>query len=109
MCLVLPARVLAVNGQQAEVELVDGMRATVSLALKPEAAVGQYVVVDRGLVLEIIEAAEAEAILKLYEEIGQMWDEVDAAALLGESAGTESAGAEPEPSVASAEAGYRHG
>jgi hydrogenase assembly chaperone HypC/HupF len=79
MCLVLPARVVAVNGQTAEVELYGGMVATASLALRPNVEVGQYVMVDRGLVLEIIEQAEAEAILAMYEEIGQMLVEADTA------------------------------
>lgn len=79
MCLVLPARVVAVNGDEAEVELYGGMLATASLALRPEVAVGQYVMVDRGLVLEIIEADEAAAILTMYEEIGEMLADADAA------------------------------
>jgi len=72
MCLVLPARVLAVNGQEAEVELYGGLRASVSLVLRPGVEVGQYVMVDRGLVLEVIEPAEAEAILAMYDEIGEL-------------------------------------
>ncbi|MCC6178729.1 MAG: HypC/HybG/HupF family hydrogenase formation chaperone [Chloroflexi bacterium] len=72
MCLVLPARVLAVNGAAADIELYGGMRATVSLAVCPDVEVGQYVLVDRGLVLEVIAPDEAEAILAMYEEIGQM-------------------------------------
>jgi len=72
MCLVLPARVVAVQGDEAEIELLGGSRASASLALRPETAVGQYVVVDRGLVLEIIEADEAETILAMYAEIGDL-------------------------------------
>jgi hydrogenase expression/formation protein HypC len=72
MCLVLPARVLGVEGQSAEVELYGGMRATASLILRPNAAVGDYVIVDRGMVLEVIEPAEAEALLAMYAEIGDL-------------------------------------
>jgi len=79
MCLVLPARVLAVNGETADVELHGGMAATVSLAVRPDLQVGQYVMVDRGLVLEVIEPAEVEAILAMYDEIGQMLAEADTA------------------------------
>ena len=79
MCLVLPAKVLAVNGQTAEVELHGGPRATVSLAVQPDVQAGQYVMVDRGLVLSAIEPDEVEAILAMYDEIGQMLAEADSA------------------------------
>ena len=71
MCLVLPARVLAVDGAVAEVELHGGLVASVSLALLPDVQVGQYVMVDRGLVLEVIPPDEVAALLALYDELGQ--------------------------------------
>lgn len=83
MCLVLPSRVISVDGQEAEVELPGGMRAVVGLALQPDVAVGQYVLVDRGHVLRVIEAAEAEAIMAMYEQMGDLLAEADAGALAG--------------------------
>ncbi len=80
MCLVLPALVIAVNGQEATVELHGGMQATANLTLRPNVAVGQFVMVDRGMVLEIIEAAEAAAIIAMYEEIGELLEAADGAA-----------------------------
>jgi hydrogenase expression/formation protein HypC len=77
MCLVLPAKMLAVHGATADVELYGGMQATVSLAVQPEVAVGQYVMVDRGLVLSVIESEEVETILAMYDEIGQLLAEAD--------------------------------
>lgn len=79
MCLVLPAKVLAVHGQTADVELYGGMQATVSLAVQPDVAIGEYVMVDRGLVLSVIEPDEVETILAMYEEIGQLLTEADSA------------------------------
>lgn len=82
MCLVLPSRVVAFAGEsQVEVELADGQRATVSSELKPDLAVGDYVLVDRGLVIETIAAEEAEAILQMYAEIGTMLEAEDALVL----------------------------
>lgn len=78
MCLVLPARVIAVNGQQAVVELHGGMEATANIALNPDVAVGQYVLVDRGLIVRIIEAAEAAAIIAMYDEIGELLEAAEA-------------------------------
>ncbi len=77
MCLVPPARVIAVNGQEAAVELHGGMQATVSIALQPDVAAGHYVLVDRGLVIRVIDAAEAEAIIAMYDEIGDLLDAAD--------------------------------
>jgi hydrogenase assembly chaperone HypC/HupF len=85
MCLVLPSRVVALGDGQVEVELADGQRAMVSSELKPDLAVGDYVLVDRGLVIETIAADEAQAILQMYAEIGEMLDTQDALALSTES------------------------
>jgi hydrogenase assembly chaperone HypC/HupF len=82
MCLILPSRVVAVKAEEVEVEveLNDGQRALVSAALKPDLAVGDYVLVDRGLVVETIDADEAQAILTMYREIGDLLEAEDAVA-----------------------------
>ena len=81
MCLVLPSRVVAVFDGEVEVELADGQRAVVNAQLKPDLLIGDYVLVDRGLVVETISAEDARAILQLYAEIGEMLDAEDALAL----------------------------
>jgi len=91
MCLVLPAKVLETHAETAEVELHGGMRATVSLAVTPDVTVGQYVMVDRGLILSVIEPDEVEAILAMYDEIGQMLMEADSAPELAWAQGGERA------------------
>jgi hydrogenase assembly chaperone HypC/HupF len=78
MCLVLPSRVVALGGDQVEVELADGQRTLVDALLKPDLAVGDYVLVDRGLVVETIAADEAQVILSMYREIGELLDAEDA-------------------------------
>ena len=91
MCLVLPAKVLAVRGQEADVEFHGGMQATVSLAVKPDVVIGQYVMVDRGIVLSVIEPDEVEAILAMYDEMGQSLAEADAAPDLARTRGDDGA------------------
>ena len=60
MCLTAPARVVAVDGVMALVDL-DGVSRRASLVLVPDAAVGDWVLVATGLVLEVLdEAAVAE-------------------------------------------------
>ena len=70
MCLAIPARVVSVDAQ-AQTALVDldGVRKTVSIALVPEAAVGDYVVIHVGHALGVIDAAEAERTLALFGEL----------------------------------------
>jgi hydrogenase assembly chaperone HypC/HupF len=80
MCLVLPSRVTSVDGTNVEVELADGERVRVSGELRPDVAVGDYVLVDRGLVVETIAADEAQAILSMYAEIGALLEAEDALA-----------------------------
>jgi hydrogenase assembly chaperone HypC/HupF len=72
VCLIVPSRVIAIQLDQAEIELPDGQRASVSLVLAPEVRAGDYVLVDRGVVLQAIEAAEAEAILAMYAELAEL-------------------------------------
>lgn len=78
MCLVLPSRVVALTGINVEVELADGQRALVNGSLKPDVAVGDYVMVDRGIVVDAIDADEAKVILSMYREMGELLDAEDA-------------------------------
>lgn len=65
MCLALPRRVLRADGDQAEVEWDDGSL-WVSAGGFPDLAVGEYVIVHAGQVLERVSEAEAEEIRELY-------------------------------------------
>ncbi len=68
MCLALPARIVARHGDQAVVDL-GGVRKDVSLALVPEAAEGDYVIVHVGHAIGLIDADEAERTLALFAEM----------------------------------------
>ena len=70
MCLALPARVTALfDDQQAQIDL-GGVRKTVSIALVPDAAVGDYVIVHVGHAIGRIDPEEAERTLALFAEMG---------------------------------------
>ena len=72
MCLALPARVVALlPDDQALVEL-GGVRKTVSVALTPEARVGDYVIVHVGHAIGQIDPEEAERTLKMFGELAQL-------------------------------------
>jgi hydrogenase expression/formation protein HypC len=53
MCVTSPGRVRSADGEWAVVDL-DGVERRASLALVPDAAVGDWVLVAAGLVLEVL-------------------------------------------------------
>ena len=69
MCLALPARVVALtDGDEATIDL-GGIRKAVSVALVPEARVGDYVIVHVGHAIGLLDADEAERTLALFAEM----------------------------------------
>ena len=72
MCLILPSRVVALRESVADVELADGQLTTVSTLVTPDVSVGQYVLVDRGFIIQTITANEAQTISALYEEMNSL-------------------------------------
>ena len=73
MCLAIPARVVSIDAtRQTAVVDLDGVRKTVSVALVPEAVVGDYVIVHVGHAIGMIDPAEAERTLALFGELAGM-------------------------------------
>lgn len=73
MCLPLVGIVRTVYAEQADVELLDdGRVVSAGLGLYPETEVGQHVLIDRGLVIELIDAEQAESLLALYAEMAEL-------------------------------------
>ncbi len=69
MCLALPARLVEkLEGDQGLVDL-GGVKKPVSLALVPEAVVGDYVIVHVGFAIGLIDPEEAERTLALFAEM----------------------------------------
>jgi hydrogenase expression/formation protein HypC len=69
MCLALPAQVVEKrDGDEAIVNL-GGVRKAVSLALVPEAEVGDYVIVHVGHAIGLLDRDEAEKTLALFAEL----------------------------------------
>ncbi len=78
MCLPLIARIVTLEGETATVELLEGEIVRVSTAIHPDVAIGQYVLLDRGMIIEVIDADQVEEMLKFYTELTQMWEKEDA-------------------------------
>jgi hydrogenase expression/formation protein HypC len=68
MCLAIPARVVALNGLEATVDL-GGVRKTVSIALVPEAQLEDYVIVHVGHAIGMVDPEEARLTLELFAEL----------------------------------------
>lgn len=69
MCLALPALLLErLSADQGRIDL-GGVRKTVSLALVPEATVGDYVIVHVGHAIGVVDADEAAATLALFAQM----------------------------------------
>ena len=68
MCLAIPALITSVEGLMARAE-VGGVARTISLALTPEAQVGDYVLVHTGFAISIVDEHEAQETLRLLREL----------------------------------------
>jgi hydrogenase expression/formation protein HypC len=72
VCLAVPARILSIEGTDAVVDM-DGVQRAASLALTPEAKVGDYVLLHAGFAIHLIDEQLARETLELLE---RMADEV---------------------------------
>ena len=71
MCLAIPAEIIAINGDVAQVSL-GGVKKEISLALVDDVAVGDYVLIHVGYALNKISPEEAEKTLQLFAEAGML-------------------------------------
>jgi len=72
VCLAVPARIVSIEGTDAVVDM-DGVQRAASLALTPEAKVGDYVLLHAGFAIHLIDEQRARETLELLE---RMADEV---------------------------------
>jgi hydrogenase expression/formation protein HypC len=86
MCLAIPARVVAVaeDGATAVVDF-GGVRKSVSIALVPDAGVGDYVIVHVGHAIGKVDEDEARRTLALFAELAA-WE--GSATVVAPEAGT---------------------
>jgi hydrogenase expression/formation protein HypC len=71
MCLALPARVVELRDAELAVVDLGGVRKEISVALTPQAQVGDYVIVHVGHAIGMIDPEEAARTLALFAEIAQ--------------------------------------
>ena len=78
MCLALPMRITAVDGQLATI-VAAGLEQQCSVMLVPEAAVGDYVLVHAGFAISVLDEGEAQETLDLLREIDALGDAAEIA------------------------------
>lgn len=75
MCLAIPGRIVSIEaaalGRVARVSF-GGIIKEASLAMLPEAQVGQYVLVHVGVALSVVDEAEAEQVFRYLAEAGEL-------------------------------------
>ncbi len=79
MCIPLIARIRSISNVVAEAELVDGRIVQANAGLQPDVQVGDHVLLDRGLIVEVIEPDQVEEMLQVYQMLTDVWSEQDAA------------------------------
>ena len=68
MCLAIPARVVKVQGELAQVDFGEGIIREVNVALV-KAKADEYVLVHAGYAIQVLDQEEAEETLNLWNEI----------------------------------------
>ena len=68
MCLAVPVKITSIKGDQADVD-IGGVSRRVSIALTPEAAVGDYVLLHTGYAINVLNEAEAMETLEILERM----------------------------------------
>jgi hydrogenase expression/formation protein HypC len=68
MCLAIPARVISVDGDKAQVDFGEGVLREVNVTLV-NAKVGDYVLVHAGYAIQLVDEKDALETLSLWNEI----------------------------------------
>jgi len=76
MCLAVPVRITRIEGDQADVD-IGGVNRKVSIALTPEARIGDYVLLHTGYAINVLDEDEARETLEILERMVAAGDGAD--------------------------------
>ena len=68
MCLAIPAKIIEINNQMANVE-IGGVSRQASVILLPDASPGDYVLMHAGFAISLVDEEEALETIKLFEQL----------------------------------------
>jgi hydrogenase expression/formation protein HypC len=77
MCLAIPAQIVAAVDEETGLATaeISGVRRAVSIALCPEADVGDWVLIHVGFALEMIDEQQALETLDLLRRMGEAYEQ----------------------------------
>jgi hydrogenase expression/formation protein HypC len=76
MCLSIPAKVISIENNMATVS-IGGTEYKASLQIIEDVVVGDYILLHTGFAIQKLDAEEAEATLKLFEEFAALNRKLD--------------------------------
>lgn len=68
MCLAIPAKIMSLQGEKAQVDFGQGVLRDVNVSLV-KAKLGDYVLIHAGYAIQVLEEQDALETLKLWNEI----------------------------------------
>ncbi|MGD8544403.1 MAG: HypC/HybG/HupF family hydrogenase formation chaperone [Candidatus Bathyarchaeota archaeon] len=68
MCLAIPAKVVSITGDSAQVDFGEGVLREVNITLV-EAKVNNYVLVHAGYAIQVLSEEDAQETLRLWNEL----------------------------------------
>jgi len=71
MCLAIPALILSIDGDSAQVD-IDGVQRKIGTMLTPQVRVGDYVLLHTGYSIGILKPEEAEQTLAVFRELAEI-------------------------------------
>jgi len=76
MCLSIPAKVISIDGDKAEVS-IGGTISTAALQLIDDVKVGDYVLLHTGFAIQKISEKEADETMSLFKELAKIHDKIE--------------------------------
>ncbi len=71
MCLGLPAKVISIDGNDAQAEMM-GVVNKISIELMENVKVGDFVLVHAGCAIQIVDEEEARKTIEIFDEIREL-------------------------------------
>ncbi|MCR4424424.1 MAG: HypC/HybG/HupF family hydrogenase formation chaperone [candidate division WOR-3 bacterium] len=75
MCLAIPTRIVAIEGERAIGE-VGGVQREISIVMTPGVKVGDYVIVHAGFAIQVLNKTAAEETREIFEQMAQRVSEL---------------------------------
>ncbi len=70
MCVAVPAKVIKINGNNAEINSM-GVTINIDISLVPDVAPGDFVIVHAGFAIQIIDNEEAQKTLEMFKNYAE--------------------------------------